>query len=56
MNTPTTITIKSDLNKLQFVEEKKGIYKYQYIESKTKLGMVLELDEVALTKLINLNK
>jgi hypothetical protein len=56
MNIPTTIEIKSDGNKLQFIEEKKGIYKYKYIESKSKLGMVLEMDEITLTKLINTNK
>lgn len=56
MTIPQTIEIKSDGNLLQFVEEKKGIFKYKYVRSKTKLGDTLELDEVQLQKIINLNK
>ena len=55
MTVPQTIEIKSDGNVLEFIEEKKGVYRYRYSKSKTKKGQVLEMDEPTLRKLISTN-
>ena len=53
---PTKIIIQSDKNELKFVGEKKGIFTYEYVKSKTKKGMLLELNEQDLLKLISTNE
>jgi len=52
---PSEIRIRSDNNLLGFIKEDKGEYHYQYIESLTKKGMVLVVDEVGLRKLLKNN-
>lgn len=56
MQPPVKILIRSDMNELEFIEEKKGVYRYRYSKSKTKKGQVLEMDEPTLTKLISTNQ
>jgi|CXWK01.1.fsa_nt_gi hypothetical protein len=59
MNIPKEILIKSDGNILTLkdtIKTKEGLrYQYVYSVSKNKLGQVLELDEINLTKLIKVN-
>lgn len=59
MTPPKEITIKSDGNLLKFdssIKTKDGLlHRYIYSKSKSKKGVVLELNEQQLFKLINLN-
>ncbi len=55
MTIPKTIEIKSDNNKLEFVEEKKGTYYYRYTRSIEKLNTLIGFSEIELTKLIKVN-
>ena len=53
---PTTIEIKSDNNKLEFVEEKKGTYFYRYTRSIEKLNTLIGFNEAELLKIISTNQ
>lgn len=50
MTPPKQIEIKSDGNILELRSQKKDVIVYEYVESKSKLGMELVLTELELEK------
>lgn len=50
MTPPKQIEIKSDGNILELKSQKKDVIVYEYVESKSKLGMELVLTELELEK------
>lgn len=55
MQPPKKIQIVSDQNVLEFKSLKKDVLVYEYVESKSKLGMMLTVTELEIEKMIKNN-
>lgn len=52
MTPPKQIEIKSDGNILELRSQKKDVIVYEYVESKSKMGLMLTVTELEIEKMI----